>query len=103
METVSQATIGTFMPRSIESLLDHGFVDRAMAEARNLVRGPGRDDWWMPVLSQSDGVPPSHRLRYSSQDHDRAAAGGGVFPSPPTFKLDQAGCRPIDADASLPC
>jgi hypothetical protein len=47
---VTQTTIANFMPTFFENLFAHGFVDRAMAGARSTVRGPGTDDWWMPVL-----------------------------------------------------
>lgn len=45
---VSMATAQTFAPRFFAALAEHGFVDRAMAEARRAIED--RRDWWVPVL-----------------------------------------------------
>jgi hypothetical protein len=45
---VSVSTVSTFMPVFFSALREDGQIDRAMALARNAVRG--RPDHWMPVL-----------------------------------------------------
>jgi hypothetical protein len=45
---VSMSTVATFMPEFFAELRRHGEIDRAMARARNVVRG--ELDAWMPVL-----------------------------------------------------
>jgi hypothetical protein len=47
---ITQTTVAEFMPRFFTELMEHGEIDRAMAEARRLVNVSRRPDWWMPVL-----------------------------------------------------
>ncbi|MET1000688.1 MAG: CHAT domain-containing protein, partial [Acidimicrobiia bacterium] len=45
---VSMTTVDSFMPELFRALDEHGFIDRAVASARGVVRD--RPDWWVPLL-----------------------------------------------------
>jgi hypothetical protein len=45
---ISMATAATFTPALFDALRTDGRIDRAVTEARAVVRD--RPDWWMPVL-----------------------------------------------------
>ncbi len=47
-DNITMNTVKIYTPGFFKNLLEHGQVDRAMAEARSLISS--RRDWWVPVL-----------------------------------------------------
>ena len=47
-DNVKMRTVARFMPVFFQELLREGYVDRAMAVARNVIGG--QPDWWVPLL-----------------------------------------------------